>query len=131
MSEKYVYVIAHLVDGQAVGPCKVGISANVQGRLSALQTGNPRRIVLYASYFCPGGLAELVEESIHDLNAVRCVGSEWFDMDPDIADKRVRLHIDALMRFMGFTREEIAEMASMIGLPPSALYGTAPTVTLQ
>jgi len=74
----YLYVIAETKRG----PCKIGFAANPEQRLSLLQCGNPRKLVLEYKREVTG---------IHDANAVermahahagernRLVG-EWFDL---------------------------------------------------
>lgn len=68
-----VYVI-----GGEAGPQKIGISANVDGRLAWLQSNSPH--ALRAHHAQPASDARLVERVAHQLLAAKRLHGEWFDV---------------------------------------------------
>jgi hypothetical protein len=73
------------------GPVKIGISENPAARIRSLQTGCPRPIELFwcMEFQSRGGALRAERAAHHALGDARLVG-EWFDVDPDFADRYVR-----------------------------------------
>jgi hypothetical protein len=67
------------------GPCKIGRSTNVPGRLATLQAGSPQKLEVYAVYV--GGVG--VEAKAHAMLAEKRAHGEWFDVTPDEAVRSV------------------------------------------
>lgn len=80
----YVYVIVHQTGEKKFGaPCKVGISANPDGRVPILQTGNPQRIMLAFVFEVPNKeIATEIERAFHTIYAEHRLAGEWFDLHP-------------------------------------------------
>ncbi len=79
----YIYVIAHEESGGAVGPIKVGIGKSPRKRRKALQTGNPKPLVLFATLRMPSReIASDIERAFHELQKEHCLIGEWFNMEP-------------------------------------------------
>jgi hypothetical protein len=71
---QFLYIIAE----DDLGPCKIGISNNVDLRLTALQTGNPRRLTVFGRMEC--GDATALEEIAHEALEEFRLSGEWFDV---------------------------------------------------
>jgi hypothetical protein len=79
----WVYVFAHQSEAGLTGPVKVGISKNVNARLSTIQTSCPQRIELAYVFECPNrGIARDIERSFHDTQAENRSHGEWFNFEP-------------------------------------------------
>ena len=117
MADRHVYVICFEDDKGLRGPVKVGVSAEPERRLRALQTASPYPLALAAAFYCPGGLAELVEQCIRDTERDRALMGEWFDIEPREAVQLVNLATRVIMR-AGFhtTAEEEAAFIPHMGL---------------
>jgi hypothetical protein len=86
-----VYVIAESDKaGKPCAPVKVGFSANPRARMCELQSGNPRKLILYAVWRMETEIwARRLERDFHkDYDGFRLVG-EWFDVSPEEARKGV------------------------------------------
>jgi hypothetical protein len=83
----YLYVVA----GSDDGPCKVGVSAHPQSRLTAIQTGNPAQLSLRHVERI-GVAAPLVERMVHRALARRKsdAHNEWYEVRPDEAKLVIR-----------------------------------------
>ena len=68
------------------GPVKIGKADNVQYRMISLQTGNPERLHLLATFPMEDGLSE---EKIHALLEGYRIRGEWYE--PRIARDTIRL----------------------------------------
>lgn len=96
MSTCYLYVIAH-AGGEAglEKPVKVGITTNLAGRMSALQTGNHRRLVYAMTLATPvRKIAADMEEAFHKLQDDSRLEGEWFDIDVGKAMHLLCLYFD-------------------------------------
>lgn len=84
LQETYVYVIAHKGDdGSFSSPVKVGITRALEGRVSTLQTGNPKRLGLVFGFVAPtADIARALEASFHQIAKKKRLNGEWFDMPP-------------------------------------------------
>lgn len=77
----YVYLICSEIDGQLVGPCKVGISDRPEKRLKQVQTGSPRKLVIgFAFRLFSRRFAQVVEGAFHAGHAEHRMQGEWFDL---------------------------------------------------
>lgn len=63
------------------GPIKIGRSKSARARLAALQTGNPRRLKLLASYRMEPDSVSLAESYLHEELSRFAMMGEWFDLD--------------------------------------------------
>lgn len=91
--EMYIYVIASSEDG----PCKIGVSARPESRLSAIRSGSPVPLSLH--YVEPIGVAApLVEQALHTaLRKLRCAAqNEWFNIRPIDARHLIRVMATAV-----------------------------------
>ena len=82
MSERFLYVIAHIRNRQMSGPVKVGVTGTPLRRLEQLQTGSPHQLVLLHAFRCDVATAGRCERLIHKAFAPRNAVGEWFDVDP-------------------------------------------------
>ena len=79
----YVYVIAHQNDGDTHAPVKVGIAKNPIKRVETLQSGNPNKLVVAATFFTPSrDMAFEIEAAFHETMAARRLKGEWFSVAP-------------------------------------------------
>jgi hypothetical protein len=72
----------YLISEGPNGPVKIGWSRNSAARLTALQTGNPRRLRLLAAFEMEKDEAIRAEDFLHselDVFELRLTG-EWFDI---------------------------------------------------
>jgi len=77
----FVYVI-----GSKDGPCKVGITHNLQSRLRMLQTGSAQKLELifvYSAY--DKRTARTLEKWFHDAHVEFRLAGEWFNCTADEA----------------------------------------------
>lgn len=108
----YVYIIAHEESGGAVGPVKVGVGADPQKRLKALQVGNPKPLVVAAVFGVPDReIALVLEDAFHKVMADDCILGEWFNLTPGKAAAAMRLNLSlALYARTDFTADEIQQL---------------------
>jgi predicted GIY-YIG superfamily endonuclease len=92
----YLYVIAELGDS---GPTKIGISQNVNKRLSGLQNGNPRKIALYSKFKIPDRQSAIQLEYLI-LRKFRTDGAslcgEWVQVSPVLVESEIQKMLDQL-----------------------------------
>lgn len=82
-SSTYVYVVAEI---GTTRPCKVGVSEDVRQRLSGMQCGNPRELVICSFFLVDSREAALRAESLA-LKRFRVLRGEWVDAEVDaVAD---------------------------------------------
>jgi hypothetical protein len=81
--EWFVYV-AFEYGADESGPCKIGTANDVKYRLAGLQNGNPRRLVIAATYkFGNRASALAVEKAIHaEFKESRLPNRDWFFIAP-------------------------------------------------
>ncbi|ATQ77891.1 hypothetical protein CR152_27850 [Massilia violaceinigra] len=84
----FVYIVHEVLQP---GVCKIGVALNAARRVSHLQVGTWRDLVLAESFLCPTEeAAHLVEREVHlALKEYHCRG-EWFAVTPDFAANAVR-----------------------------------------
>lgn len=71
---------------EPLGPVKIGITGNVQSRISSVQTGCHQRLELLAAFNTRDrDIARRFESEMHDLGSRYRLHGEWFDIDPLIA----------------------------------------------
>jgi hypothetical protein len=79
----WVYVFAHKSESGLIGPVKVGISKDVNLRLSTIQTSCPYPIDLAYVFECPArDIARAIERSFHDVQHDKRSHGEWFNLEP-------------------------------------------------
>lgn len=92
VSHGFLYCIAESSDDGPEGRCfKIGRSMNVEGRLSALQTGNPRRIKIKLLVGVEQGLSEIearVMASIIEMGLAERARGEWFRLPSGMTSLR-------------------------------------------
>jgi hypothetical protein len=89
VQQKYLYVIG----GSALGPLKLGISADPDKRVSQLQTGHAERLQVFHREPVAAGKARLFERLLHrDLNHHRAIG-EWFRLTVEQAIGHIQFTI--------------------------------------
>lgn len=77
----FVYIIGEAAERNPI-PVKVGVSSNPASRLSSLQTGNPKRLAIFAEFeFICRENAFTVERTILDDYKAARVAGEWLDVD--------------------------------------------------
>lgn len=77
LKKHYVYFIKCC---NADGFVKVGVSSDIESRISSLSTGNPYRLELVNSITCISKeRAYFVEHVIHNWLSSRRISGEWFD----------------------------------------------------
>lgn len=84
----WVYLIGFIQpDGTRHGPVKIGIAADLDRRISQLQTGSPYTLELFKCL--PFGCrehAKEMERGLHKLFERQRTQGEWFDLDGDDVD---------------------------------------------
>jgi hypothetical protein len=70
-------------------PIKIGRANNIKQRLSMIQSGNPKRLRVLASFFSDDSIA--TEQAYHDRFAAHRLHGEWFAPHPDILAEIARL----------------------------------------
>jgi hypothetical protein len=98
--------VIYVIGGEGLAPVKVGVTANLAQRLSALQTSAPARLsVLWTT---PGDVA--LERELHTRLAAYRTSGEWFDLTPlgDPAEA-VRAAVAAARPALAQRRREEAE----------------------
>lgn len=84
--EHYAYIMAHLVDGEAVAPVKIGISKHPLVRLKQVQAVMDGQIILVAKFcFWERDYAVRVERAFHKACRAHRLFGEWFDISPSDA----------------------------------------------
>jgi hypothetical protein len=107
----YIYLIAHQTETGIVGPVKIGISKTLSGRLSQLQTGNPRKVVVAMYLPLPNReMAAIFESAFHEVMAKHRMEGEWFDMSPYSALIALTQNVrSGLQHFLGDDEELLEE----------------------
>lgn len=79
----YLYLMCIQEGDCIVGPVKVGITGSLSARLSQVQTGNPRKVVI-AMYlpFPNRDIAATLEGGFHTVMGDHRLSGEWFDLHP-------------------------------------------------
>ena len=104
MTTHYVYVICPETE---LGHVKVGITSNIQRRLTELQTGHPERLKVYHKKQVPSRAdAKRLEVMAHARMVQWRQTGEWFDVQPD------------------FARTVVENVGMTTGLDPDALVET-------
>src|SRR4051812_24789686 len=80
--EGHLYLVCRLVDGQPIGPCKVGVTKSLKSRLAGLQTGSPERLIYY-ELWPEGPGVEIMEKRIHEILHDKRLLGEWFNIAPE------------------------------------------------
>ena len=81
-----VYIIASVKDDKMVAPTKVGRSDMPYSRLSALQTGSPIELAIYAYFVVPTrDAAVTIERWFRENNNERRNHGEWYNIAPSAA----------------------------------------------
>ena len=97
----YLYVI-----GAENGPIKIGITGNLTGRLSSIQTGCPfPAIIWFVKPIFSRALAAKHEQTIHMVYRERRLAGEWFDIDAEQGVEAIQCEIDTHEYFATQGRE--------------------------
>lgn len=114
----HVYIIAHMSGRRPVAPVKIGISTDPNGRLSNLQTANPKPLVLLCTFATPErAIAKLLEGAFHEVMGKNRLAGEWFDIDPMGAVELMCANFrTAFNRFLGDDPEALEQAAIHSGL---------------
>jgi Meiotically up-regulated gene 113 len=79
-----VYIIGINRDDGIGGPCKVGISNNVRGRLLNLQCASPFELKVFRTFRMPSReIAIEIEQCFHKTQVKNRLRGEWFDLSPE------------------------------------------------
>lgn len=94
-----VYVICEADSAWVKPPVKVGLANDPSRRLSQIQTGYPRRLIVLHWFPCPHrDIARDVEQTFHARNGRLRMEGEWFDIAPFEAVGRVGLILCEMIR---------------------------------
>ena len=87
----FLYVIVEEPENWDIPICKIGVTHNIDNRLSQLQVGNPRELICKIWVKFPNsGLAKQAEEIIHERLSLKCQQGEWFKISVANADVLIR-----------------------------------------
>lgn len=114
-----VYVFAHVSpEGDLTSPVKVGITRDVEARLSNIQTACPHKIELaYCFQFPTRYLARGVEMSIHKNQKHKRTHGEWFDITPRLAIGLICMSCRAMAKFhLDLNDDETNEVLDLAGV---------------
>lgn len=101
----YLYVI-----GAENGPVKIGITGNLTGRLSSIQTGCPfQAIIWFVKPIFSRDLAAEHEAMIHRVYQEKRLAGEWFDIDAAQGIEAIEVEIDTHHHFFVERAREEAE----------------------
>ncbi len=79
----WIYVFAHKSEAGMVGPVKIGISKDVNARLSTIRTSCPYPIDLAYVFECQNrDIARNIEQSFHQVQSDKRTHGEWFGFEP-------------------------------------------------
>ena len=79
----HIYIIANMRGKRPISPVKIGISSTPKKRIAALQTANPNRLVLLATFGVPTrDMAKAIEGAFRHVKADKRMAGEWFDIEP-------------------------------------------------
>lgn len=94
----YVYIIAPVDGDWPIAPVKVGITANLVGRLKSIQTGSPKRLSIVQAFPMPSReIAAGLEAAFHTVKKPYRTSGEWFDIDPLDACAAMAANIEAML----------------------------------
>lgn len=94
-----VYVICEADSAWIRPPVKVGLAGDPSRRLSQIQTGYPRRLVVLHWFPCPHrDIAREIEQTFHARHEQVRMSGEWFDIAPFEAVGSVGLILCEIVR---------------------------------
>lgn len=113
----YVYVMAAIVGGVPVAPCKIGISHQPSARLGSVQTGNHKKLEVISAVAMPSrALAKALERGLHwHFEAFRLSG-EWFDVSPIDAAIGACCWAKLILEEMKLTPDEVNRALRVLGI---------------
>jgi hypothetical protein len=79
-----VYIMQ--IEGES--PVKIGHGIDPIARKKALQTGNPRPLIILR--VIPSANAYRLEQALHKRYEAFCIRKEWFDLPPDVLNALLR-----------------------------------------
>ncbi len=85
----FVYIIIE-EGGEETGPCKIGYSVAPKDRITALNAGNWRQLIIFEQFGFEHKGGQHVEEHLHEILSDRILRREWFDIKPSEAAAIVR-----------------------------------------
>lgn len=80
-----VYIIAPANEW----PCKIGYAADVENRLSSLQTGNHVELMLWSCWVSDSLTAHAIERLIHSKLGRKRIRGEWYAVSVSEAEETV------------------------------------------
>lgn len=109
-------VVYFISDGEYI---KIGMSYNVEKRLAALQTSNPRALKLLRTILVPNeDWARYLEQELHKHFGEKRVAGEWFLLDWELSEPEIerlyqnighKRNLFLQMRFNQLVEEDIAK----------------------
>jgi hypothetical protein len=114
----FVYVVS-TAEGEA--PCKIGISFNPQARLSALQCGYPKKLVIAHIFRLPNvGAAREIETMLLQIERENRLVGEWLDLKPEVAVQKIAVSIGCAMVAAGIDGEDLETLMRECGALPES-----------
>lgn len=125
MDDVFIYIISMVSPfGRDEGPCKIGISRDVEGRRKELQTGCPNDLRIVRTFRLPSReIAEQAEDCFKFVHDEKRIRGEWFAFSPDQAVAALEFHlILAVNLFTSLSEDKKAIALRLIGIDsPEAL----------
>ena len=113
----YVYLIAHVENGELSSPIKVGVTKSLDARLRSLKTGNPKPLAYAFAFEVPNReIAGFLEGAFHHTQSDARLEGEWFNMSVRAALARMCLHLDMVLSRTIDDDSLIAQVAEASGL---------------
>jgi hypothetical protein len=113
----YVYIIGEIRGDKIAGPVKVGISQTPFGRLSTIQTGNPRKLAVACAFAIPSrDIARTLERAFHYVKSDLRLEGEWFDMSIIDAVSAMCGNIRAMLNSFEIGGHDVALILEMTGV---------------
>jgi hypothetical protein len=118
MNDHYIYIIAVAKPGEPLGPVKIGITSNVNGRIAALQTACPYPLSLVHVFTAPNAeCARETERAFHAVQARHRSYGEWFNLSPIEAMQLMCLNLEVIFKCLcKFNDDEIEVAREMSGV---------------
>lgn len=80
------FYLLYVTTVAAAGPVKIGFTGNLHARVSALRSGNAKRLIVAWVHPFPDKItARAAEARAHAMLAHARLNGEWFDINPHVA----------------------------------------------
>jgi len=93
IKQGFVYIICEDIEN---GPTKIGISKSPQKRVSTLQTGNYRKLIIYEKMKCENMIT--FEKFLHKQFESFHLSGEWFDIKPNDASNSIKKYLEMFIK---------------------------------